>query len=72
MLLVEKVEGGFQCFVGGAPGSPVCGRGMTVAEAVGDWTIQSGRERVICEEPHYWDFYKAEDILAFKPIDRRD
>jgi hypothetical protein len=72
MLIITKNCVEFECMVVGATGSPVCGRGETVAEAVGDWAIQSGTVKVMTALPCYWDYYKADDVRTFKPIDTRD
>lgn len=58
----------FECVVQGACGSPTCGRGHTVAEAVGDWTVQSGHVTIICKPPHLLERYKT----SFEPIGERN
>jgi hypothetical protein len=71
-VLVTEMQGGYECCIANATGSPVCGRGITVTEAVGDWAIQSGTVKVAVDCPCYWDEYKAESVRGFKPIPRRD
>ena len=61
MLIVTEEPGNvMQCVEEHACGSPTVGRGSTVAEAVGDWAVQTGAVDIRCSPPELLKRYKMQ------------
>jgi len=75
LLVTQDKAGQFECCRAGASGSPVCGRGKSVTEAVGDWAVQSAMVEIRCEPPVVLKEYRIANEyseLKFSQIDKRD
>lgn len=70
-LRVTEADDAFECCVNGATGWPIVGRGMSVAEAVGDWAINAQNVRVFCDPPNLLEKYRVSECLTHQPIPQR-
>jgi hypothetical protein len=52
-------------------GMCIVGEGKSVAEAVGDWCIFSGKIQVKCDPDGLKEKYQAESVSEYKPFPRR-
>lgn len=71
-LEVTEEDGQFMCMVKGACGSPVCGYGKSVLEAVGNWAIYSSTMKIVCNPPELLEKFAALQVVGYQHAPRRD
>lgn len=74
VIVTQDGNGKFECCQEGETGSPIVGRGASVLEAVGDWSIQSQTVQIKCSPPALLKEFSVGNSYSdidFKPSPKR-